>query len=138
MSEHEADTTGDALAAAVGLGMAEWRTPTAGSYLAQVPKARIVEVVTEAVSVKKATPLAKLKKGKAVAATEAWALCAGAGEGRSRRDVSRLVALSLHSGCPGARHPFGAGLNPARRAQRVALGFWRALRLLKKWAAVRR
>ena len=82
MSEREADTTGDAPAAAVGLDMAEWRTPTAGSYLAQVPKARIVEAVTVVVSVKNATPLAKLKKGKAVAATEAWALCAGAGEGR--------------------------------------------------------
>jgi len=36
-----------------------------------VPKARIVEAVTEAVSVEKASPLAKLKKGEAVAAAEA-------------------------------------------------------------------
>ena len=50
------------------------------------------------------------------------ALRASVGEGRSSRDDSRLVALSLHSGCPGARHPFGAGLNPERHAQRVALG----------------
>ena len=50
--------------------MADWWTPTAGSYLAQVPKARIVEAVTEAVSVEKAAPLAKLKKGEAVAAAE--------------------------------------------------------------------
>jgi ParB family transcriptional regulator, chromosome partitioning protein len=71
MSGREADTTGDALAAAVGLDMADWWTPTAGSYLAQVPKARIVEAVTEAVSVEKAAPLAKLKKGEAVAAAEA-------------------------------------------------------------------
>jgi ParB family chromosome partitioning protein len=71
MSGHEADTTGDALAAAVGLDMADWWTPTAGSYLAQVPKARIVEAVTEAVSAEKAAPLAKLKKGEAVAAAEA-------------------------------------------------------------------
>ena len=70
MSGREADTTGDALAAAVGLDMADWWTPTAGSYLAQVPKARIVEAVTEAVSVEKAAPLAKLKKGEAVAAAE--------------------------------------------------------------------
>ena len=61
----------DALAAAVGLDMADWWTPTAGSYLAQVPKARIVEAVTEAVSIEKAAPLAKLKKGEAVAAAEA-------------------------------------------------------------------
>ena len=71
MSGREADTTGDALAAAVGLDMADWWTPTAGSYLAQVPKARIVEAVTEAVSVEKGAPLAKLKKGEAVAAAEA-------------------------------------------------------------------
>jgi len=71
MSGREADTTGDALAAAVGLDMADWWTPTAGSYLAQVPKLRIVEAVTEAVSIEKATPLAKLKKGEAVAAAEA-------------------------------------------------------------------
>ena len=36
-----------------------------------MPKARIVEAVTEAVSVEKAAPLAKLKKGEAVAAAEA-------------------------------------------------------------------
>jgi len=71
MSGREADTTGDALAAAVGLDMADWWTPTAGSYLAQVPKARIVEAVTEAVSIEMAAPLAKLKKGEAVAAAEA-------------------------------------------------------------------
>ena len=71
MSWREADTTGDALAAAVGLDMADWWTPTAGSYLAQVPKARIVEAVTEAVSIERAAPLAKLKKGEAVAAAEA-------------------------------------------------------------------
>lgn len=70
MSGREADTTGDALAAAVDLDMADWWTPTAGSYLAQVPKARIVEAVTEAVSIEMAAPLAKLKKGEAVAAAE--------------------------------------------------------------------
>ena len=70
MSGREADHTGDALATAVGLDMADWWTPTAGSYLTQVPKARIVEAVTEAVSVEMAAPLAKLKKGEAVAAAE--------------------------------------------------------------------
>ena len=75
MSGREADHTGDALAAAVGLDMADWWTPSAGSYLTQVPKARIVEAVTEAVSVEKAAPLAKLKKGEAVAAAEALLQC---------------------------------------------------------------
>jgi ParB family chromosome partitioning protein len=70
MSGREADTRGDALAAAVGLDMADWWTPTAGSYLKQVPKTRIVEAVTEAVSAAQAAPLAKLKKGEAVAAAE--------------------------------------------------------------------
>ena len=58
-----------------------------------------------------------------------WALRAGVEAGRSSRDDSRLFAFSLRSGCPGARHPFGAGLNPERQAQRVALGFGPALRL---------
>ena len=55
---------------AKGRPCTDWWTPTAGSYLAQVPKARIVEAVTEAVSIEKAAPLAKLKKGEAVAAAE--------------------------------------------------------------------
>ena len=57
------------------MDMADWWTRTAGSYLARVPKARIDEAVTEAVSVEKAAPLAKLKKGEAVAAAEALLQC---------------------------------------------------------------
>ena len=62
---------GNAIAAAVGLDMADWWTPTATSYLQQVPKARIVEAVTEAVSVEAAAGLGKLKKGEAVVKAEA-------------------------------------------------------------------
>src|ERR1035438_679018 len=54
---------GDDMAKAVGLDMADWWTPTATSYLQQVPKARIVEAVTEAVSAEAGAALAKLKKG---------------------------------------------------------------------------
>ena len=61
---------GDAIAQAVGLDMADWWSPTAMSYLQQVPKARIVEAVTEAVSAEAAAGLAKLKKGEAVAKAE--------------------------------------------------------------------
>ena len=61
---------GDAIAKAVGLDLADWWTPTATSYLQQVPKARIVEAVTEAVSAEAAAGLAKLKKGEAVAKAE--------------------------------------------------------------------
>ena len=61
---------GDAIAKAVGLDMADWWTPTATSYLQQVPKARIVEAVTEAASAEAAAGLAKLKKGEAVAKAE--------------------------------------------------------------------
>jgi YidC/Oxa1 family membrane protein insertase len=43
----------------------------AGSYFAQVPKARIAEAVAEAVSVEASASLAKLKKGEAVAKAEA-------------------------------------------------------------------
>lgn len=62
---------GDALAAAVELDMADWWTPTAGSYLNHVPKARIVEDVTDVTGADRAAPLAKLKKGEAVASAEA-------------------------------------------------------------------
>ena len=62
---------GDDIAKAVGLNMADWWTPTATSYLQQVPKARIVEAVTEAVSAEVGAALAKLKKGEAVAKAEA-------------------------------------------------------------------
>ena len=61
----------DAIAAAVGLDMSDWWTATAGSYFAQVPKARIAEAVAEAVSAEASATLAKLKKGEAVAKAEA-------------------------------------------------------------------
>lgn len=61
----------DAIATAVGLDMADWWTATARSYFAQVPKARIVDAVTEAVSSEAAATLTKLKKGEAVAKAEA-------------------------------------------------------------------
>jgi ParB family chromosome partitioning protein len=70
-SGREADSVGDALAAAVELDMADWWTPTAESYLKHVPKARIVEAVSEAITDEDAGPLSKLKKGEAVAAAEA-------------------------------------------------------------------
>ena len=44
----------DAIAKAVGLDIADWWTASGGSYLAQVPKARIAEAVTEAVSIEQA------------------------------------------------------------------------------------
>lgn len=47
-----------------------WWTPTAGSFLDQVTKARIVHAVTDGVSAEMAAPLAKLKKGEAVAAAQ--------------------------------------------------------------------
>ena len=49
-----------------------------------------------------------------------WAQTAWAG--RSSRGVSRLVARPFHSGCPVAKSPFGAGLNPEGNAQRCAHG----------------
>jgi ParB family chromosome partitioning protein len=52
----------DALANAAGLDMREWWTPTAENYLGSVPKARILEVVREAVSPEAAATLAQLKK----------------------------------------------------------------------------
>ena len=71
VTAHDQAHAGDEIAKAVGLDMAEWWVPDATSYLQQVPKARIVEAVTEAVSAEAGTGLAKLKKGEAVVKAEA-------------------------------------------------------------------
>jgi len=61
----------DDLAAAVSLDMADWWAPTAANYLRQVPKAQIVDTVSEAVSAEAAALLAKLKRDELVAQAEA-------------------------------------------------------------------
>jgi ParB family transcriptional regulator, chromosome partitioning protein len=60
----------DALAQAIGLDMRQWWTPTAENYLASVPKARILEVVREAVSPEVAAGLSTFKKAALVKAAE--------------------------------------------------------------------
>jgi ParB family chromosome partitioning protein len=60
----------DALARAAGLDVREWWTPSVDNYLGSVPKARILAVVTEAVSGHAAAPLAKLKKAAIAKAAE--------------------------------------------------------------------
>ena len=67
----------DVIASAVGLDMSEWWSATGTSFLAQVPKARIVYAVTEAVSSEASAGLGKLMKGAAVAKAEAEALLVG-------------------------------------------------------------
>ena len=59
-----------ALARAAGLDMREWWTPSVENYLGSVPKARILAVITEAVSAQAAVPLAKLKKAAITTAAE--------------------------------------------------------------------
>ncbi len=58
------------LARAVQLDMADWWTPTTTSYLAAVPKARVLGAVTEACGEIEAAPLAKFKKDALIAAAE--------------------------------------------------------------------
>jgi ParB family chromosome partitioning protein len=60
----------DALARATILDMRKWWSATAESYFASVPKARILEVVREAVSPEVASALSDLKKGELVASAE--------------------------------------------------------------------
>ncbi|HEX4050681.1 MAG TPA: ParB/RepB/Spo0J family partition protein [Steroidobacteraceae bacterium] len=62
--------TFDRLARAVGLDMRAWWTPTVEAYFGSIPKARILAVVTEAISEKAAVPLAKLKKADLAKAAE--------------------------------------------------------------------
>lgn len=60
----------DALARALGLDMSKWWAATGASYFDHVSKARIVEVVTEAVDANTASPLAAFKKDAAVSGAE--------------------------------------------------------------------
>ena len=68
-SDEQASSTA-ALARAAGLDMHEWWTPSVENYLGSVPKARVLAVVTEAVSAHAAVPLAKLKKAAITKAAE--------------------------------------------------------------------
>lgn len=58
------------LAAGVGLDMHAWWRPTSDNYFAHVSKARMVEVVTEAVSKEAAVSLDKMSKAAAAGAAE--------------------------------------------------------------------
>lgn len=58
------------LAGAVQLDMKRWWQPTADSYFAHLPKARILEVVAEAVSPQAAVPLEKARRDEAGRAAE--------------------------------------------------------------------
>lgn len=71
VTARDEDHSGDALASAVGLDMADFWTATGTSYFAEVSNAQIVVAVTEAVSVEAGAALAKLKKGEAAAKAEA-------------------------------------------------------------------
>lgn len=54
------------VAKALGLDMADWWQPTPQAYLELVPKAKLVEAVTQAVGATEAIPLLKMKKQEAV------------------------------------------------------------------------
>jgi ParB family chromosome partitioning protein len=60
----------DRMALALGLDMTQWWQPTARSYFRHVPKARVLEAVTEAVTPEAAENLAKLKKDALAAEAE--------------------------------------------------------------------
>src|SRR5690606_17471961 len=60
----------DALAMAMDLDMRRWWTATGPSYLNHVSKSQLLAVVTEAVDINAAAPLASLKKEAAVAGAE--------------------------------------------------------------------
>ena len=62
------DLLGEQLATALNLDMADWWSAGEANFLAQVPKAKLVEVVTEAVGIQAASPLPKMKKPEACAA----------------------------------------------------------------------
>jgi ParB family transcriptional regulator, chromosome partitioning protein len=73
----ERGTHVDRVAAAAGLDLAQWWTPTAKGYFSRVPKAKIAEAVTEGVDAQAAAGIGSLKK--AEMAERAEALLAGTG-----------------------------------------------------------
>jgi ParB family chromosome partitioning protein len=61
-AEAERFVHADQLATALDLDMARWWQPTGASYLSRVPKAKMLEAVSEGVTKGAAENLAKLKK----------------------------------------------------------------------------
>ena len=51
------------------MDMAEWWYPSVENYLGRLPKAKMIEAVTECVDAEAARPIEKMKKGEAIAAT---------------------------------------------------------------------
>lgn len=66
----EAPSAADDLARAAELDMHAWWTPKAENYLAAIPKARILEIVREAISPEAASALSIMKKGALAEAAE--------------------------------------------------------------------
>ena len=66
----ETPSATDEIARAAGLDMHAWWVPKAENYLASLPKARIVEIVREAVSPEAASALSLMKKGALVEEAE--------------------------------------------------------------------
>ena len=66
----EAPSAADELARAAGLDMHAWWEPKAENYLASIPKARILEIVREAVSPEVASSLSLMKKAPLAEAAE--------------------------------------------------------------------
>ena len=64
------DHTGAALAAALGLNMADWWTSTAEGYLKHIAKAQILAAVRNATSADAANSMSKLKKPDLIVAAE--------------------------------------------------------------------
>ncbi len=70
VSDSETRGAVDELARAAALDMREWWSATASSYFGSVPRARVLEAVTDAVSAEAAASVAKLKKAALVEAAE--------------------------------------------------------------------
>lgn len=68
--ETEKATPVDKLAGLLGIRIDEWWSATAETYLTHVPKARILEVASDAVGAEAAEPLQKMKKSEAAKAAE--------------------------------------------------------------------
>lgn len=67
---HDNEDAADAVAKAAGLDMREWWKAGAANYFSRIPKERLIQIVSEAVSPEAASALRVLKKGSAAELAE--------------------------------------------------------------------
>jgi len=70
VKNHDNEDAADAVAKAAGLDMRDWWKASAANYFSRIPKERLIQIVSEAVSPEAASALRVMKKGSAAEVAE--------------------------------------------------------------------